>query len=1584
MIPRTTFARTVRGATESGRAAVASLVALLGVGLVASPVALLGVVAMTQIEIDVAYSQELSTVVEDGLASDATPAATASDAEQFGVAGTANGALEVERVELSIATPSVTDEEWGELHLRRALFYLSRQDLLGAATEAERCPLDPSAYSGADRAAFVRAWCYERMGADASLTRLADEVTQWRDPSAFADWVRDADARRRARVGEDTTGIASAEFREVWERLGSASSEATDSYSTLAAILGEIESVEMPEDASSNVGGGASVSDTSMPRDLATSALADWIADHPEHPLVPQAHLRLGSVALDRGEFERAADQFARARDAVDLRRRSLLQLKERPIPEQVWGDWERDAGFGPVRVLEVPPVPFRADAEAWTPDLVLGSRRGAVELPARSLGEATGPASLSRLVPLASPDSLAWVSSLESAARSAFSERERARWRLQQARGEIDRRRLYLERGRRAAADEAIELRLLAEKIHALEADLSRLLAKIDDVSEREIARIDAEMAEIEARAVDTLARMAALDHFYETGPDEQRQVAPPQGYVDRGDLLGKSERFAGDLSETAAQFREVMPDRIRRSREQVWKPAFIDGISNLSARIDALLRRSQETEAAIARKLEGLDQDALMARFHDEVRAWDRVVSDRVGEWTEARRIVVGGAVDRELARLEGMDEPVRYTNALAAYELAIRGRGDVDTARSEWAGFLEAYPKASTRAEALYRLADLELTGSKERFREEMAAYLALAEGERVRHVVPILESGRALELYGEIVRRHPDFAHLDAALYHVGVLKADDGDDSGMDALEQLVAQFPNSAFRQEADLRMADYRFDQGHLDLAATLYESAADGADPGLSVIALYKLGWSHYRSDRFDQAASSFARVLDLYESGAEAPVSTDLRGESTDYLIHSLARGGGGANAADLFDTIGPRSYERDVFAAVGTLLRRYSLFAEAAECDRLWLDRYPTDPRALGIADGLIETYEAGERPELARAARLELAERFLPGTEWFGANDSDSLRTNATDFSRTSIHDVALFHHHRAREMEAGGKAVATEEWERALALYDRMLALWRDDPEAARIQYQVGEVAARSGKRERAHEAFQIAARAEDQPFARDAAWQSLAVLDAWYEEEQTDVLARALLDEADAYLDRDPFDLRGPDLAWRQAGVAWNREWDDEAASRYEAFARRYPQDARSPKALALRGDVFYRSERYDSAANAYVDAERAARSAGQDSLAHHVGDLVPHSFYLHAESLSGTESAQAFERLAFGWPRFEQAENSLYRAGVMYAEEKEILGAARCFEELLHRYPDGEYVRDAHLQLASTLEDAGRDEDAARAFERFSVAFPADDESGPALLHSADLWREAGNEPAAEATERSYVERFPEDRATAAAVYHRQSVRDLDRLGTIDAFSNGVRPGGIEDLLGTESDLANYIALAEADSSLADPALLARVDFLRAEEVKREYETIRLLQPLAESLARKKTALEATVGAYGAVVRRGVSPYSQAAAFRIGEALIGFGDRLRDSERPSDLSGDDLVAYDEVLEEQSWSFYDRGEDAWAELLRNIDPDLEDDGRWLERTQSSLWPRVADRFVHLAEVDHPIVAAIRPKEESR
>ena len=122
----------------------------------------------------------------------------------------------------------------------------------------------------------------------------------------------------------------------------------------------------------------------------------------------------------------------------------------------------------------------------------------------------------------------------------------------------------------------------------------------------------------------------------------------------------------------------------------------------------------------------------------------------------------------------------------------------------------------------------------------------------------------------------------------------------------------------------------------------------------------------------------------------------------------------------------------------------------------------------------------------------------------------------------------------------------------------------------------------------------------------------------------------------------------------------------------------------------------------------------------------------------------------------------------------------------------------------------------------------------------------------------------------------------------------------------------------------------------------MLAEVDYRTAEDrLRRLSGRSALTQPLTASLEIKKARLEEVIGLYNRCVQHGVREFSHASAHRIGAAIVHFGDALTASERPADLSGDDLVAYEEVLEEQGWSFYARGEEAWTQLLKqNRDSD--------------------------------------------
>jgi hypothetical protein len=182
-----------------------------------------------------------------------------------------------------------------------------------------------------------------------------------------------------------------------------------------------------------------------------------------------------------------------------------------------------------------------------------------------------------------------------------------------------------------------------------------------------------------------------------------------------------------------------------------------------------------------------------------------------------------------------------------------------------------------------------------------------------------------------------------------------------------------------------------------------------------------------------------------------------------------------------------------------------------------------------------------------------------------------------------------------------------------------------------------------------------------------------------------------------------------------------------------------------------------------------------------------------------------------------------------------------------------------------------------------------------------------------------------------------------------------------------------------GSTSELKAYLKMAEANPELANPDILARCDFLKAEEAHADYAAVRLTQPLPKSIEKKKAKLESTIALYDQCSKRGIAEFTRASAHRIGQSLIEFGDALAKSERPQGMTEEDRVAYDEVLTEQAYAFYDRGEDAWSTLLRQSRDETDDPGRWLARTRDALWPRLGERFLFRPEVDYPLVRATPP-----
>jgi len=110
-----------------------------------------------------------------------------------------------------------------------------------------------------------------------------------------------------------------------------------------------------------------------------------------------------------------------------------------------------------------------------------------------------------------------------------------------------------------------------------------------------------------------------------------------------------------------------------------------------------------------------------------------------------------------------------------------------------------------------------------------------------------------------------------------------------------------------------------------------------------------------------------------------------------------------------------------------------------------------------------------------------------------------------------------------------------------------------------------------------------------------------------------------------------------------------------------------------------------------------------------------------------------------------------------------------------------------------------------------------------------------------------------------------------------------------------------------------------------------------------------------------------------YRSSVDMGVPTWASASTYRIGQALVEFGEALQRSERPADLHGDDLAAYDDVLGRQAQAFFDRGEGVWTDLLRKKAHEAPDDP-WIHQAQDALWQRLGNRFFFRPETDFPLI----------
>lgn len=1254
------------------------------------------------------------------------------------------------------------------------------------------------------------------------------------------------------------------------------------------------------------------------PTEIPMDALRRWIA--------------AGGAALDSLDDAGASHSFGVAADSLDAARRRYERLLRAEDPEALWSAW-RDAGFGGVaslRNLE----PYREAVASWmkseSDPTSLDAPLPRVEKDASTVECGAWP-----LWPPADPEALARAAFAEqacAAAEARLDSLDRARMLTVEA---IERRRAYLLHGIEEAERVATEI----ERWSTVLDSLANLVGPLGDdllAALREVAASARARAEHWQTISDSRhAIVTGLETFRSGGPARTRPRAA--AIAAAADSMLATERAAlASLDLLCRVLSDGRLDEWCDEFQQKDRPA----VEARLARLRALASSERDRALALSRRLEAerraLDSSSPLAEL-------DRRREEAVG-FRDARRAALrlarreaeARAAERAIAALEPAVEAVDYGLACADYQRAVRdadGLGtDRELALANLSAFLVRWPKAQSRNDVRYRWADLQMQAARQHLRAGDLDSGDAANHEAVRALLSILDD-------------EAPFPHRDAVLRELGLLGTESGDLASRRYLERLLAEYPDTRYAQEASLRLGEIAFDAKDWTQAVPHLQAAAEGSDPGMRAAALYKLGWSAYAIDRLDLAEEAFVRLLDSYEEGLASATRANLRDEAKDCLVRTLIRAGGAEAFARRFNPVGQRAYEARVLDDLATLLREHAAYRESAAAESLWIARYPLAPDALEHADRWLSDLASGNRSEEVIAVAASLAPAFLADGAWGRAQESDSLRRAGEQFARDAFQDAAYAHHARARVAADPSQYAAADRF------YSVLLERWPADPAAMRWRYQAAEVAAQRGDLAGAASLYHEVARSDSSTLAPSARWAEIEVLDAWYARNaHTDAdgiargepeIAKRWLGVVDDYWtwrrDRShsaPDDTsatggqRDADLLWREAEIAFAHEEPERAANAWARLAREHAADARADLALERRVALF--EARKDRREAALACEERALRHA---------------------------DASRAEWR---------------YRASSHFGDAGATDDALRVLDQIVRQDSTSALRTDAWLRGAELLEANGQPSSAAERLARFAATPAPTGESEAAarqgaLRRAITLAEGDGRRDRGATWRRDYARRFSEDRDGALELLEPLVERELDDVAT------GRR---LDELIGSEQSATNgYLALAGERGG--SPKLSARLEYLRAEEARPAYEAIALRLPLAASVAARNRALEALLARYRACLDQGDPEWTRAASYRIGGALVAFGDALEASERPAELSAEDRAGYDEVIAEQAWGFFDRGEEVWRSLLADARDDSVDLGGWVERTQRALWPRLAKRYVHRPEGAFPRLETI-------
>jgi cellulose synthase operon protein C len=844
------------------------------------------------------------------------------------------------------------------------------------------------------------------------------------------------------------------------------------------------------------------------------------------------------------------------------------------------------------------------------------------------------------------------------------------------------------------------------------------------------------------------------------------------------------------------------------------------------------------------------------------------------------------------------------------------------------------------AALRAEALRRLGDLNLESSES---ERIERELATNEG---------LRATEAIHLYTALLKTYPKYERNDSVLYQLArAYELNAQPDRALASLDQLVAQYPNSHFIDEAQFRRGELLFSDKAYPKAQAAYESVIRaGSSSAFYNQSLYKHGWSLFKQGENERSLDSFAGVLDSVLISKRDPnllIEVDTLSRANRELVEDTFRVmsitfsylDGPKTIQEFVRHRKPRPYSYLLYARLGDLYMEKERYTDAADSYRAFVSQDRNNEKAPLLEMQAIEAYSKGGFPQLVLQGKKEFVENYSFGTAyWQGRQPSGEPKVVAV--LKTNLKDVAQYYHAQAQRT----KDVA--DYQEAAKWYRSYLRSWPDDPGSAVTNYLLADTLFESKQYLDAAQEYESTAYHYGEH--EKAAAAGYAAIIAYGKQEETlsgeakATLHLKTIDSSLKFAQTFPAHPESAQVLTKAATELYAAKDYLRAVSASESLlAKQPPVDiAKQRIAWTVIGNSNFDQGVFDKAEAAYTHAQAVMPPNDPERAV--IVERLAASIYKQGEqkSKSGDSAAAVddFLRVAALAPTSKVRANADFDAAALLVTQKQWDRAIPVLEGFRRNFPESPLQTDVTRNLAVAYSASNKPGQAAVEFEQISQSPKETPEvQREATLQAADLYDKAGNTAKSRTMLEAFVKHFPQPLNPAMEARNKLS------LIAVKGGDYSGRDYWLKDIIAADR-------AAGASRTDRSRALAAKATLTLATPAREEFKNIKLVAPLKKSLAEKRKAMEAALKAYEAAADYQVAEVTTAATFESAELYRQLGKDLMSSERPKNLKKDELEQYDVLLEEQAFPFEEK-----AIKLHEVNTARTKDGTYDEWVQKSF-----------------------------